>query len=264
MMNSSVITPPAETKQRFNPSIETIITVAANKPKVVGSLQSLPVVFPSPSLMHDSFIQLFWRIASTTSQSLSHKIKSLLEQGASLWIEAFSAVASIQELETTTTNPTNNPTQLSPAFRLNNEDTEASLVSSFISEQRFNTVVNPRPLADQEAWLPPNQWSELDDLFPVAPEPTIDRESLKPTVVEEHATVVSPETVSEAIMVTEALPSPTVTSNTILNALHEAYPITTPEEEACLKHPLIQRGREVKSSINELVDAYFADDTVED
>ena len=100
----------------------------------------------------------------------------------------------------------------------------------------------------------------MDDLFPVAPEATIGRDNLKLTAVAEAVTAVLP----EAITATEVLPSPTVTSNTILNALHEAYPITTPEEEACLKHPLIQRGREVKSSINELVDAYFADDTVED
>ena len=262
MMNSSVITPPSETKQRFNPSIETVITVAPNKPKVVDSEQSLPVVVPSPAATPDSFMPLFWRIASVASQSISHIIKSFLEQGASLWVEAFSAVASIQELEaTTTTNPTNNASQLSPAFRLKNEDTEASLVSSFISEQRFNTVVHSRPSAEQEAWLPTNQWPELDDLFPVAPEASIERDNLKLTEIAEAVTAVLPETITAT---EAALPSPTVASNTILNALHEAYPITTPEEEACLKHPLIQRGREVKSSINELVDAYFAKDTLED
>jgi hypothetical protein len=198
------------------------------------------------SSVPDSFIDLFWQMTGAAS----NRLKSLVKQGVSLWVEAFGAIATVQQLETIRATTTSYPTQVSPAFRLWNEDTEASLVSSLIAERRLNTDVQPLQTPEREAWLSANQWSGLDDLFPVEPEAT--EEDLNQA--EASYVVTEP----------EALVSTVVTANTILDALHEAYPITTPEEEACLKHPLIQRGREVKSSINELVDAYFASDKPED
>ncbi|MCS6267066.1 MAG: hypothetical protein H2174_05830 [Vampirovibrio sp.] len=241
MMNSSVITPPLETLESSIDLIDAVITVSPIQVNVTGSLQNLPVHVPmATSSVPDSFIDLFWQMTGAAF----NRLKSLVKQGVSLWVEAFGAIATVQQLETIRATTTSYPTQVSPAFRLRNEDSEASLVSSLIAERRLNTAVQPLQTPEREAWLSVNQWSGLDDLFPVEPESTEDDLSQ----VEASSVVIEP----------EALVSTVVTANTILDALHEAYPITTPEEEACLKHPLIQRGREVKSSINELVDAYFA------
>ena len=247
MMKSSVITPPLETIESLIVPIETVLTVSPIQAKVTGSLQNLPVHVPAASSsVPDSFIDLFWQMTDVAS----NRLKSLVKQGVSLWVEAFGAIATVQQLESHRTSTPLYPTQISPAFRLRNEDTEASLVSSLIADRRLNTAVQPLQTSEREAWLSANQWSGLDDLFPVEPESTEDDLSQ----VEASSVVIEP----------EALVSTVVTANTILDALHEAYPITTPEEEACLKHPLIQRGREVKSSINELVDAYFTSDKPED
>jgi len=247
MMNSSVITPPLETIESSIDPIDAVITVSPIQANVTGSLHNLPVHVPTAtSSVPDSFIDLFWQMTGAAS----NRFKSLVKQGVSLWVEAFGAIATVQQLETIRATTTSYPTQVSPAFRMRNEDAEASLVSSLIAERRLNTAVQPLQTPEREAWLSANQWSGLDDLFPVEQESTevaLNQAEASSVVIEPAASV-----------------STVVTANTILDALHEAYPITTPEEEACLKHPLIQRGREVKSSINELVDAYFASDKPED
>lgn len=247
MMNSSVITPPLEMLESSIDPIDAVITVSPIQVNVTGSLQNLPVHVPmATSSVPDSFIDLFWQMTGAAS----NRLKSMVKQGVSLWVEAFGAIATVQQLESHRATTSSYPTQVSPAFRLRNEDSEASLVSSLIAERRLNTAVQPLQTPEREAWFSANQWAGLDDLFPVEPEST-----------EEDLNQVE---ASSVVIESEALVSTVVTANTILDALHEAYPITTPEEEACLKHPLIQRGREVKSSINELVDAYFASDKPED
>lgn len=247
MINSSVITPPLETLESSIDSIDAVITVSPIQANVTGSLQNLPVHVPmATSSVPDSFIELFWQMTGVAS----NRLKSMVKQGVSLWVEAFGAIATVQQLESHRATTTSYPTQVSPAFRLKNEDSEASLVSSLIAERRLNTAVQPLQTPEREAWLSSNQWSGLDDLFPVEPDST--------------AVALNQEDTAAVAIEPEALISTVVTANTILDALHEAYPITTPEEEACLKHPLVQRGREVKSSINELVDAYFATDKPED
>jgi hypothetical protein len=240
MMITPVIPTPSETQQKASNIIETTVTVSPNISKVTGTSPYLPVVLrKASSAAPESFIDLFWQL----THSASKRLKSLVEQGVSLWVESFSTIITFKQLETQMVSDTDT-SYLTPAFKLKSDDAEASLVSSLIAERKLNTA-KPFQSVERDAWLSANQWSGLDDLFPEDALTTEPEKLLKDDTQESIADVLP-------------LAQVAVTSTSILGALHEAYPVTTPEQEACLKHPLIQRGREVKQNINDLVDAYFS------
>ncbi len=249
MMITSVIPTPLETQQEAkNTVVDAVVKVSTtNQSSPLGTSPYLPVILPkSLNKAPESFIDLFWQLTDL----VSHRLKTVIEQGISLWVEAFSTIVTVQQLETQRgTSLVEGASYLSPAFRLKTDDTEASMVSSLIAEHPLNTA-KPFKSLEREAWLSANQWSGLDDLFPA--------EEIKEEVLSETLIILQKDTEVSVPSDSVEGASSSLTATTILDALHEAYPITTPEEEACLQHPLIQRGREVKQNINELVDAYFS------
>jgi hypothetical protein len=214
-----------------------------------SSSSYLPVITAKDATAPESFIELFWHM----SRSVTKAFKQFMDEGLALWVEAFGNIQMAEPLNRSILSPIHS--HRSPAFRLRAEDTEASLVSSLIAERRLASV-DASP--ERSAWLSANQWSGLDDLFPLESE-LKERVALNNTVSSQSET--SP-VVSSVINILPLSQVGQVTSSNILNALHQAYPpalvISSEEEAACLEHPISQRGREVKLNINQLVDDYFA------
>jgi hypothetical protein len=269
MMKSSLLaTSSSETTTYASSLMDTAIECSpphqAKTPPAVR--QHLPGLLPTVTTpVPDSFIGLFWQMAGIAST----RIKTFVQHGMDLWAEAFGAMTSVQQLEEYRANNLIDATtgQASSVFRLKQQDVAVSLVSSLISQRRLNTSVESFPQADREGWLTATPWVGVDDLFPTTVAQPVEPIKIALDVVPLKASTVAAEVTPCPVDIVEdwvvvVPPEAAIKPTTILGALHEAYPITTPEEAECLSHPLIQRGREVKSSINELVDAYFASEAI--
>lgn len=210
-----------------------------------------------------SILELFWYVMNQVWQP----IRTLLNEGVSAWIEAFSHLSSTQELDTLMNNQAGGVKQghqssankLAP-FGLHAKDAEATVLDTRIAKQTFQTVTaSIKTSTQRDSWLSNNQWSGLDTLFPV-------RES-RP-VAPKTAAIIGENHVSLEADVVEGvvIPPPPMrtsqeTTQNILTALQEAYtttPMSLQEENTLQQHPLSQRGRAVKQSINQLVETYFA------
>jgi hypothetical protein len=264
MMPTTSLTTPylEEAQQTVAPSstAETIVTVVPTVMRRANdddALSYLPVISPKFTVAPESFIELFWQMTSAVSKTF----KTWMDDGLAIWVEAFGTVYSVEKNRSSLNRATliSPSSHRSPAFRLRSDDTEASLVAGLIAERRLVSVES----SERAAWLSANQWSGLDDLFPLESALQERLASNTATQVESSPPVASSVRDVDVLSLSPVGSTPQqVTSSNILNALHQAYPpplvISSEEEAVCLEHPISQRGREVKLNINQLVDSYFA------
>lgn len=222
------------------------------------------------SLLHtkkavpSSVLELFWYIMNQVWQP----VRAVLNEGISAWIEAFSHLSTTtQELDTLMNNHSGGVKQAQRAsgnmpapFGLHGNDVEAVVLNTRVAKQSFQTVAPAIKTSTQrDSWLSNNQWSGLDTLFPARETRAASPKTAAITV--ENQAVLEADVVEGVVIAPPPTRTSQETTQNILVALQEAYattPMSPQEESALQQHPLSQRGRAVKQSINQLVETYFA------
>jgi hypothetical protein len=263
-MLESTITAPVSPSLIVHQSAIDIETTEIVQPVLSNTLDNRSVASTAVVIKTEpptSILELFWYVLN----QIWHRVRLVLTQGVNAWVEAFSHLSATQGLEELANSHTGAIKQVqritnTVLFGLKPHDIEAALIDSRVMKRSFQTVTpSVKNSTQRDSWLSNNQWSGLDTLFPAKDTRHITPQSV-PTTSNINQQIPETDIVEGVVIALPARSSQETTQN-ILTALQEAYiatPISEIEEIALQQHPLSQRGRAVKQSINQLVDTYFA------